>query len=822
MISTPAKRTHKERTSVILSLVTIVLLLICLLAPASAAASADAAAQGPGPMFVENVGQFAPQAHFLLTTSQGRVWVADDGLWLVTAQRAPLSPDEMKLPVLQRERALRTHKLEGAAVRLSFAGARFAGKIEPFGALDTQVSFLHGSDPNGWQTNVPAWSGVRVKDLYPGVDLVVGGDATGRVPWRIEAQAGAAVSRVRLQVAGASDVSLADGRLQLQTNIGTLGVNLPALHGAKAGAQPTVAAAAEGEFEVAAPFAAAAAPDAATDLLWATFLGGAGLDTAHNIALDASGNSYVIGETQALDFPTTTGVLDVTGDGSEAFVAKINAAGSARVYATYLGGSGLDYGFGIAVDGNGVAYVTGDTDSLDFPGAGATTPAGQNDMYVAALNANGTAATFVKFFGGTGPDYGYDVALDGTNVYTIGSTYSSDFAATVTSGPGGGVSDVMVVKLSSAGVTSYAAKAGGADQDEGYALKVRSGEVYGAGETRSLNFPGGAAIAGGSDALIFKLTTAGAVATSYALGDTLLATPADDFAQDLALDAAGVVYVTGGTASASFPVTSGTPAFGGGLRDAFASKLSLSGTTWTLQFSVLIGGSGLEDGYGIGVDSAGGMFVSGETESTNFPTTANAYDASQNGATDAFLVRTHPAATTANRVTYGTYLGGSGYEGAYALALDATGNTYLAGQTDSTNFPVTTGAYDTTVDATASDAFVAKLHVPSIPAAPVLSIARSVNDGALSWTAVTIDNFGAPMTVSGYRLWHSLSPYFQPGDTTSPTAIYNGANRNYTDAGVCLSLDNYYYVVNAVGPNGELSVNSNRVGEFTFGLVKGQ
>ena len=815
MITTPA------RTNLVLSVVTALLLVICLLAPVPASAAPALAGAAPNAIFIENAGQFAPQARFLALTPEGRFWLADDGVWFTAVQPATLSADEMTLPLRQRQRLLRERTVQATAVRLSFAGAELAGRLEPLGPVDTKISFLHGADPSGWKTDVPSWSGVRVRDLYPGIDLVLGADMGGKLPWRIEAKPGANVDRVRLVVSGAGDVAISDGELKIQAGSASLNLALPALTGAKAGAAPGLAAQGVGEAEIAAPFASdAAVPAAITDLKWATFIGGDGLDWAHAIAVDASGNSYVAGDTGALDFPAGTGAYDVTGDGSEAFVAKLTANGASLAYATYVGGSGFDYGWGIATAG-GIAYLVGDTDSQDFPGAGVAQPAGQNDAYVLALNATGTATSFVKFIGGVEQDYGYDITVDGSSLYIAGSTFSPNLG-TQLSGPRGS-EDALVAKLTTAGVVSYVAQAGGSDRDAAYVVRVRNNEAYVAGETASLDFPGGATIAGGSDALIFKLTSTGAMSSSKALGDTLLATPADDFAQGLALDGAGAVYVAGGTASTSFPRTAGTVGFAGGIRDAFVSKLTLSGTTWSVPFSVLVGGSGLEDAYGLALDSSGGIFVTGETDSTNLPTTSNAYDTSANGLSDAFLVRVNPNSPNANRLTYGTYLGGSGGEGGYALALDASGNALIAGSTDSANFPVTAGAYSETPDpGGAPDAFVAKLFVPAVPAAPVLSIARNVNDAALSWTQVSVDIYGAPVTVSSYRLWHSLLPYFAPGDASSPNPIYSGPNLTHTDAGVTANANNYFYVVNAVGPNGELSPDSNRVGEFTYSLVKGQ
>jgi hypothetical protein len=816
MMRTPA------RTNLTLTIVTVVFAVIGLLVPVPASAGKAAPTAASGAVFIENAGQFAPQARFLAQTPQGRFWVADDGIWFVAAQPPALTAEELALPLRTRQRLIRQRTVQAAAVRLSFAGAQFAGRIEPFGRLDTPVSFLHGSDPAGWKTAVPSWAGVRVRDLYPGIDLVLGADLTGKLPWRLEAGAGANLEGVRLVVTGASDVAVIDGHIKAQAGAASFTFALPALTGAKAPAVPALAAsAAGGDVEIASPFGPAAeAPDGTADLKWATFIGGDGLDWGRSIAVDSSGNSYVAGDTASLNFPVTSGVYDLNGDGSEAFVAKLSASGASLLYATYIGGSGFDYGWGVAT-ANNIAYLVGDTDWLDFPGTGLADPAGQNDIYVLALNANGTATNFVKFIGGTEQDYGYAITFDGTNLFIAGSTLSPDLG-TQLSGPRG-EEDALVAKLSTSGVVSYIAQAGGSAKDAAYAIRVRSNEAYAAGETASSDFPGGAKIAGGSDALVFKLTSAGAMSSSTALGDTLLATPAYDFAQAMAIDSAGAVYVGGGTSSTAFPRTSGTPGFAGGLRDAFVSKLTLSGTTWSLPFSILIGGSGLEDAYGVAVDSNGGIYATGETDSTNMPTTANGYDTAASGPSDAFLVRLHPSSPNANRLTYGTYLGGSGGDGGYALAIDSSGNALIAGATDSANFPVTSGAYDTSPDPFgAPDAFLAKLLVPVVPASPILSIAKSGNDASLSWTQVTTDIIGAPMTVSSYRLWRSLKPYFAPGDTSSPSPLYSGTNRAYTDAGVLANLNNYFYVVNAVGPNSELSPDSNRMGEFTFSLVKGQ
>jgi hypothetical protein len=211
---------------------------------------------------------------------------------------------------------------------------------------------------------------------------------------------------------------------------------------------------------------------AGSALVYSTYLGGASTDQGFGIAVDAAGNAYVTGWTVSADFPTTPGAFDTTAAGADAFVTKLNPAGSALVYSTYLGGASTDQGFGIAVDGAGNAYVTGLTVSADFPttpGAFDTTFNGGGDAFMTKLNPAGSALVYSTYLGGASNDQGSGIAVDGAgNAYVTGSTFSADFPTT----PGAfdttfnGSIDAFVTKFAIAPPESTPGKVTGGGQIE--------------------------------------------------------------------------------------------------------------------------------------------------------------------------------------------------------------------------------------------------------------------------------------------------------------------------------------------------------------------
>jgi len=266
---------------------------------------------------------------------------------------------------------------------------------------------------------------------------------------------------------------------------------------------------------------------AGSALSYSTYLGGSGFDQGNGIAVDSAGSAYVTGDTDSTDFPTTPGAFQTTNGGFEgAFVTKLNAAGSALSYSTYLGGSSVDGGRGIAVDSAGSAYVTGLTGSTDFPtapGAFQTTYDGNEDVFVAKLNATGSALSYSTYLGGSGNDGGSEIAVDSAgNAYVTGLTDSTDFptaAGAFQTTNGGSDFDAFVVKLNAAGsALSYSTYLGGSDDDLGQGIAVDSaGSAYVTGRTDWTDFPTATGAfqttnGGGGDAFVTKVPTAGSCA----------------------------------------------------------------------------------------------------------------------------------------------------------------------------------------------------------------------------------------------------------------------------------------------------------------------
>ncbi|MCZ2114917.1 MAG: SBBP repeat-containing protein [Anaerolineae bacterium] len=681
-------------------------------------------------MFIENAGQWPDGARFQVRGgSDGTLWLAGDGLWLTLREPAPdtgrAEPD-----------AAPPDTTRGVNIRLRFAGANPNARIEPFDRLDTAISYFIGNDPDLWRPDVPVWGGVRYVELYPGIDLVAS-QANGRLALRLDARPGADLDKVALRVDGAGGVTTGDGFLRLQTPYGTASLPLPTT-GRPAAGTASVRPRGEQAFEVTAPFALADAPaqPRAADnnpgaLLYSTFLGGGAPDYGYGVAADASGNAYVTGYMESNDFPTTPGAFDTTyNGGTDVFIAKLNPTGSALVYATVVGGASIDDGYAIAVDSGNNAYVTGITRSPapptfpTTPGAYDTTFNGGNyDAFVLKLNPAGTGLVYSTYLGGNGDEWGYGIAVDATgNAYVTGGTFSANFPATTgafdTSHNGN--EDAFVARLNPTGsALVYSTFLGGNDVDYAKTIALdAAGNAYAIGTTFSANFPttSGAfrpgPLSGLSDVFVVKLGPAGnSLAYSTFLGGSNR-----DYGLGIAVDGAGSAYATGYTYSTNFPTTAGAyiTSHRGGSIDAFVTKLKPDGSGPV--YSTYLGGSDVDYGYAIAVDAAGGAYVTGDTKSSNFPTTPDKIHGRARDY-DAYVLRLNPAG---DGLVYATFLGGAvtgdtidkkADDRGQGIALAGGSAVYVTGLTKSIDFPTTTGAFSTTYNGGRSDVFVAKVAV---------------------------------------------------------------------------------------------------------------
>lgn len=381
----------------------------------------------------------------------------------------------------------------------------------------------------------------------------------------------------------------------------------------------------------------------------------------------------------------------------DAFVTRLDPTGTSAIYSTYLGGSGSDSGFAIAVDASGNAVVTGTTDSTNFPiTAGAADPiyGGSGDAFATKFSALGSLV-FSTYLGGTGNDQGFGVAVDPLGDPTVvGATGSMNFPVTpLAFDPSfNGQLDAFSTKLSPTGSLVFSTYLGGAlvDAAEGVRLDAAGNPLL-TGRTTSVNFPTFAAFDpiynGAQDAFVTKLNAT----ESLLLFSTYLGGTNQDAGHAINLDFTGSPLITGETRSTDFPTLGYDTTYNGGTFDAFVTKLAPTGSAPV--FSTYLGGASSDQGFGIAPDALGNSVVAGSTSSADFPVTPGAYDTSYNGAGDAFVTK---LALTGTNLLYSTFLGGTSTDNAFAADVDPSAIAYVAGFTFSGNYPTTPLAYDRT------------------------------------------------------------------------------------------------------------------------------
>jgi hypothetical protein len=602
---------------------------------------------------------------------------------------------------------------EGEVLRTKFLGADPRPSMEGREELPGRSHYLIGNDPTRWHADVPQYSQVDYREVWPGIGLTYHGHE-GQLEYDFVVSPGGDPRRIRLGIEGALEIRVdAEGNLIERLRAGEVVQKAPVVYQDVDGARKAVAGRfvlkgrAEVGFEVG-PYAKDRPLVLDPVLLYSTYLGGDGSDQGYAIAVDSAGSAYVTGLTLSSNFPTAHPVQAAYVDFYDVFVAKLNPSGSALVYSTYLGGSGDEIGYGIAVDSTGNAYVTGYTGSADFPTANPLQAAngGLEDAFVTKLDPTGSTLVYSTYLGGTNYDSGFGIAADTSgNAYVAGSTRSTDFpTAHALQAASGGSTDGFVAKLSPSGsALVYSTYLGGTLSDQAIGIAVDpSGSAYVTGVTQSNDFPTvsplQAASGGSSDAFVAKLNPAGsALVYSTHLGGSDF-----DSGYAIAVDATTAAYVTGSTSSTDFPTVNPLQGRNGGNGDAFVAKVNAAGTA--LVYSTYLGGSRYEFGHGVAVDAFGNAHVSGVTASNDFPT-ANPLQATNGGDHNAFVAKLTPAGSA---FVYSTYLGGVADQ-AQGIALDASANVYLTGITDSVNFPTANPLQP--ASGGGGDAFVAKIGI---------------------------------------------------------------------------------------------------------------
>jgi hypothetical protein len=694
--------------------------------------------------------------------------------------RAFLTPGAAVLQLTQPVTSSPTTGLAGNVLPVQLVGSNPTAQAVAEDALAATTNYLAGSDPSKWLTNIPNFGRVEYQNVYSGVNLVYSGTQQ-QLGYEFIVSPGADPGVIQLGFQSAQGLNVdPQGNLVVSTLGGNLVESAPTLYQDVNGARQAISGQfvlegnnqvgfAVGPYDLSQPLVINSA------LSYSPNPGGGVIAVSNAIAVDSSGNSYVTGFTLSPDFPK----LDSTGATNafnEIYVAKLNANGTDLVYSTYLSAG---YGYGIAVDAAGDAYVTGLSNGnlpTVTPFQAASTD--NNDAFVAKLNPDGNGLIYASYLGGSSYDIGQGIAVDSSgSAYVTGMTTSADFPTA--SAPGttpfqatyGGTNDfaapnvpgdAFVAKITPDGsALAYATYLGGNEEDAGYGIAVdNAGNAYVTGATYSGNFPTVNANwrsqlnHGGEDAFVSKLN-AGGTALVYS---TYLGGQFNDFGSAIAVDAAGQAYVTGttftGTPAANpFPTTNHTlESLPGQIsRGAFLTELDPSGGSFVS--SSLLGGNGETNGTGIALDTNGTVYVTGATTATDLPTpdVPNGYA----GGEAAFVLRLQPGPAYSGSIQELslTFLGGSNSAGAAGIAVDNSGNAYVTGFTSAPDFPTANPFPPASVGGFGA-AFIAKVLPPEL--APISNIGTgslSVVENAPTGTTVGLtahsgDSAGATVTYS--------------------------------------------------------------------------
>lgn len=722
--------------------------------------SGAAAAYGQLPLsFEPNVGQTDAQVQFM---AHGGGY----GIFLTGSEAvlSLLSPGQGSAPT--------TADILG--IRL--VGANLNPQAQAGDRLSGVSNYLGGNNPAAWQTNIPTFADVTYSSVYAGINLTYHGLA-GQLEYDFTIAPGANPGVIRLEVGGATAIGIdAQGNLVLRTGGGNVVEKAPVTYQEINGVRQIVSSAYVLEPNGQIGFAVGAYDQSRPLVIdpvlsYSTYLGGSNDDSASAIAVDSAGNAYITGVTRSTDFPTvnpfqgTSHRVTVPGD-SEAFVTKLNASGTAIVYSTYLGGTGPDSGAGIAVDSAGDAYIVGTTGSSDFP----TTTTGfqqfggpAQEAFVSKLNPAGNVLLYSSYFGdssGSATTIGGGIAADNSgHAYITGSTaaqsfFPISFGSAFQTQYGGGTEDAFVAKLdtNASGSSSlvYSPYLGGSGDDQGNGIAIDGlGNAYVTGTTASSDFPtAGNALrttnAGSNDAFLAKVGPTGATLTY----STYLGGSNFDVGHGVAVDGSGNAYIAGETFSSNFPTLNAfqsAPVGTGG--QTFVAKLdpAAAAGTSSLVYSTYLGGSAFVNfATAIAVDANGVAYLTGQTNSTDFPT-ANAIQpnldtsagASEGGFNvDAFVTALN---ATGSGLIYSTYLGGADNDGGAGIAVDASSSTYIAGFTNSSNFPTANALQPSLRAGSVGSAFVTKIAL----AAPTITSLNpsTINEGSPTFT-LTVNGTG--------------------------------------------------------------------------------
>jgi hypothetical protein len=677
--------------------------------------------------FTANHGQLEND-EVLFYDHQGAVWFTADGMWMefrdydesssqVPAARFLGGIRTGNLGFEDRDSGLMNEHYKRVIIKQEFVGAN---EVRPLGRgrLSWNSNFFYGNISENWCTDVPNYAEVWYENIYDGIDLRYYTNDKG-LKYDFIVHPGADLEQIKIRYAGANELRMDNsGDLIISTKIGDIldtGLYIyQENHGIRNAINGNIQLFTDLEygFDIKGDYDRSKPIIIDPQIEFSTFFGGNSFEYPFGISVDSNDNSYLTGITNSIDFNSTPGAHDTVHNGqyADGYVIKFNQNGSALEYATFLGGLNWNYCRSIYVDKKGNAYIAGETNSSDFPMTNSSYDTTFNsgwDVFVTKLNYNGSQLVYSTFIGGGWHEDTWSIIVnENGSAHITGVTVSNDFPTTTKSYDKvlNGVSDVYVLKLDPNGSSlEFSTFLGGTKDENGYGLDIdQNDNVYITGITISDDFPTTPGAFDRTinskphqqsyDVFVSKLNSNG----TQLLYSTFVGGWHNDYGKGIIVDQMCNAYVTGYTPSDDFPVTPGaydiTHNGGGDVGDAFAFKLNYNASS--LIYSTFIGGNAWEFGLDIELDALNNAYVFGTTNSTNFPTTIDAYNRVLNGSYDTFICQLDNFGAT---LLYSTYFGGSSYEWGFCGTLDLNSNIYIAGYTTSQGFPTTPGAYNRTL-----------------------------------------------------------------------------------------------------------------------------
>jgi Beta-propeller repeat/Fibronectin type III domain len=601
-------------------------------------------------------------------------------------------------------------KSSSAVVRVQLVGANSSPAIASSDELPGKSNYFIGSDSEKWRSNVPRYARVSYQNVYPGVDMAFHGERR-HLEFDFIVAPGATPQPIAFHFTGAQRIKTDDsGNLVIASTAGDVLLHKPIAYQQQNGARRAVDA---------------------------RFV----LKARNRVSFELG--SYDRSRELVIDPSVTV------------------------AYSTYLGGSLEDDGYGIAIDTSGNAYITGKTDSTDFPTLGGVLPntnAGGFDVFVTKIAPTGSSLVYSTYVGGTAGDSGNAIAVDAFgDAFVTGGTASTDFPTThgafQTTYGTSAAQNAFVFELDPAGnALTYSTFLGGTVDDLGYGIALdSSGNAFAVGVTSSPDFPTTlnplqTYPGGDNNGFVTKLNSSGSAlvySTYLNLGGAI-----GDAVNAVALDSSGNAYVTGAASSSSFHTTAGAfqtqcgtdGTCNGGLSDAFVTVITATGSNYV--YSTFLGGSSSDLGNGIAVDASSNAYVTGSTSSSDFPL-KSAVQSIYGGNTDAFVTKLN---STGSALVYSTYLGGSQFDAGAGIAVDSGGNAYVTGQTDSPAPSPFSGASATQPTIGGGyDAFVSEINSAGskLPFSTYLGGLGNEDSSSGKYGAIAVDNAGANIYVTG-------------------------------------------------------------------------